>query len=83
MGRSSYAARIIIIALALVLAFMYLALRLYNVQIVEHNTLYSKAKKKYTAVKKIRGYVGKFMTKMVICLLEMSLAQILELILNL
>ncbi len=63
MGRSSYAARIIIIALALVLAFMYLALRLYNVQIVEHNTLYSKAKKKYTAVKKNQGIRGQIYDK--------------------
>ena len=58
MGRSSYAARIIIIALILILAFIYLAIRLYNVQIVKHNILYSKARKRYTTVKKIQGTRG-------------------------
>ena len=63
MGRSSYAARIIIIALILIFAFLLIAIRLYNVQILKHNILYSKAKKKYTAVKKIHGTRGQIYDK--------------------
>ena len=63
MGRSSFAARIIIIALILILTFIYIAVRLYNVQILNHNVLYSKAKKKYTAVKKNHGTRGQIYDK--------------------
>ncbi len=63
MGRSSYAARIVIIALILILTLLYLAAHLYNVQIIKHDVLYSKAKKKYTAVKKINGTRGQIYDK--------------------
>jgi cell division protein FtsI (penicillin-binding protein 3) len=63
MGRSSYAARIIIIALGLILAFIYIIIHLYNVQIVQHSILYPKAKKKYTAVKKNHGMRGQIYDK--------------------
>ena len=63
MGRVSYAARIIIIALILILTFIYLSTRLYHVQIVKHDVLYSKTKKRYTTVKKIHGTRGQIYDK--------------------
>ncbi len=58
MGRASYAARIIIISLFVILVFIYIAVHLYDVQIIKHNELYSKAKRKYTAEKKVKGVRG-------------------------
>jgi cell division protein FtsI (penicillin-binding protein 3) len=58
MGRSGYTVKIIFIALLIVGVFAYLAIHLYKIQITEHKELYQKAKKKYTAVKRIRGRRG-------------------------
>jgi cell division protein FtsI (penicillin-binding protein 3) len=58
MKRSSFAARMILVAIFLIGFFVYLAVHLYFVQIKEHSELYRKAKKIYTAVKKINGSRG-------------------------
>ena len=58
MGRTSFAARIIIISTILIIIFLYIAYHLYVVQIERSTELYSKAKKKYTAVKNIYGKRG-------------------------
>ncbi|MCP4179794.1 MAG: penicillin-binding protein 2 [bacterium] len=59
MGRSGYTVKIIFTAVIIIGVFVYLAIHLYNIQIIEHKELYAKAKKKYTAVKRIRGSRGK------------------------
>jgi cell division protein FtsI (penicillin-binding protein 3) len=58
MKRSSFAARIVLVSILLIGGFIYLAVHLYYVQIQEHNVLYKKAKRKYTAVKKNKGSRG-------------------------
>ena len=58
MKRSSFAARIILVTIILIGAFICLAVQTYFVQIKEHDELYKKAKKKYTAVKKTKGARG-------------------------
>ena len=58
MKRSSFSARMIIIAFVLILFFTGLAVHLYFLQIVRHDKLYSKAKRKYTAVEKNKGTRG-------------------------
>ncbi|HJO94118.1 MAG TPA: penicillin-binding protein 2 [Victivallales bacterium] len=58
MGRSTYTVKIIFIAVLIIGIFAYLAVHLYDIQIKEHKELYIKAKRKYTAVKRIRGSRG-------------------------
>jgi cell division protein FtsI/penicillin-binding protein 2 len=58
MGRTSFSARIIIVAILLTLIFIFIVVHLYKVQITDHRELYTKAKKKYTAVEKNRGVRG-------------------------
>lgn len=63
MGRTSYASKIIIIAIALVSIFIWIIVHLYNVQIIQHKALYDKAKGKYTAVEKNQGMRGQIYDK--------------------
>lgn len=58
MGRAAYIVRIIIISLVVISLFSFLAYHLYEIQILRHDELYVKAKKKYTAVKDIYGRRG-------------------------
>ena len=58
MKRSSFAARMILVTIFIIGWFLYLATHLYYVQIKEHDILYKKAKRKYTAVKKNIGSRG-------------------------
>ena len=58
MGRKSFLIKIVTITIIIVAIFVYLAVHLYFLQIEQHQELYDKAKKKYTAVKKIKGARG-------------------------
>ena len=58
MGRKSFLIKILSIAAIIILIFCYLLIHLYNLQIEQHQDLYDKARKKYTAVKKEKNSRG-------------------------
>ncbi len=57
-NEDSIRSRIVIIAFVLLLAFLALGSYLYTVQILRHDELYEKAKKKYTSTKESHGERG-------------------------
>ncbi|HBM14984.1 MAG TPA: hypothetical protein DD381_01320 [Lentisphaeria bacterium] len=58
MGRKSFLIKILTITIIIISLFVYLIAHLYYLQIDQHKELYEKAKKKYTAVKKMKGSRG-------------------------
>lgn len=58
MSRRSFLIKIISIITIIIFLFLFLGIHLYFLQIKEHEKYYNKAKKKYTAVKKIKGIRG-------------------------
>ncbi len=58
MGRGGFLIKIISITAIIALIFIFLGVHLYFLQIEQHDEYYSKARKKYTAVKRIKGTRG-------------------------
>jgi cell division protein FtsI (penicillin-binding protein 3) len=58
MGRRGFLVKIISITAIMVLIFIFLGIHLYFLQIEQHDEYYNKARKKYTAIKRIKGTRG-------------------------